>query len=94
MHKVVIKPEHIERVKRRSGREHTVDALHGPETALLVVDMQLYFVGEGQPSECPVAREIVPNINLLADLAPCRRHRNLDSNSFRTRVKRLLVSIL
>ena len=67
MHKVVIKPEHIERVKRRSGREHTVDALHGPETALLVVDMQLYFVGKGQPSECPVAREIVPNINLLAD---------------------------
>ena len=67
MHEVVIKPEHIERVKRRSGREHTVDALHGPETALLVVDMQLYFVGKGQPSECPVAREIVPNINLLAD---------------------------
>ncbi len=67
MHKVHIKPEHIERVKRRSGREHTVEALEGPKTALLVVDMQLYFVGEGQPSECPVARDIVPNINLLAD---------------------------
>ncbi|MEK9683666.1 MAG: cysteine hydrolase [Rhodospirillaceae bacterium] len=67
MHKVHIKPEHIERVKRRSGREHTVESLEGPKTALLVVDMQLYFVGEGQPSECPVARDIVPNINLLAD---------------------------
>ncbi len=67
MHKVVIKPEHIERVKRRSGREHTVESLDGPKTALLVVDMQLYFVGEGQPSECPVARDIVPNINRLAD---------------------------
>lgn len=66
MHKVSIKPEYIERVKRRSGRKHTVTSLEGPKTALIVVDMQLYFVEAGQPSECPVARDIVPNINLLA----------------------------
>ncbi len=67
MHKVHIKPEHIERVVRRSGREHSIESLTGPATALVVVDMQLYFMGEGQPSECPVAREIVPNVNRLAE---------------------------
>ncbi len=67
MHKVHIRPEHIARVVRRSGREHTIESLNGPSTALVVVDMQLYFMGEGQPSECPVAREIVPNINRLAE---------------------------
>lgn len=67
MHKVQIKPEYVERVKKRAGREHTVDSLDGPKTALVVVDMQLYFMGEGQPSECPVAREIVPNVNRLAE---------------------------
>jgi ureidoacrylate peracid hydrolase len=67
MHKVHIKPEHIERVIKRGGREHTVESLDGPKTALVVVDMQIYFMGEGQPSECPVAREIVPNVNRLAE---------------------------
>ncbi len=67
MHKFEIKQKYIDRVKERSGRVHTVDSLDGPRTALVVVDMQLYFMGEGQPSECPVAREIVPNVNRLAD---------------------------
>ncbi len=67
MHKFEIKQKYIDRVKQRSGRVHTVDSLDGPTTALVVVDMQLYFMGEGQPSECPVAREIVPNVNKLAD---------------------------
>jgi len=67
MHKFEIKQRYIDRVKKRAGREHTVESLDGPKTALVVVDMQLYFMGEGQPSECPVAREIVPNVNRLAD---------------------------
>ncbi len=67
MHKVHIKPEHIERVVRRGGRVHSVESLDGPKTALVVVDMQLYFMGQGQPSECPEAREIVPNVNRLAE---------------------------
>lgn len=66
MHKVHIKPEHIETVARRGGKAHSVESLNGPGTALVVVDMQLYFMGEGQPSECPTAREIVPNVNRLA----------------------------
>jgi len=67
MHKIHIKPEHIERVVKRGGKAHSVESLHGPRTALVVVDMQLYFMGEGQPSECPEAREIVPNVNRLTD---------------------------
>jgi ureidoacrylate peracid hydrolase len=67
MHKVHIKQEHIDRVTERGGSAHSVTSLDGPKTALVVVDMQIYFMGEGQPSECPVAREIVPNVNKLAD---------------------------
>jgi ureidoacrylate peracid hydrolase len=66
MHKVRIAPEYVERVVRRGGTEHSVTALDGPRTALVVVDMQNYFMGQGQPSECPVARDIVPNVNRLA----------------------------
>lgn len=67
MHKIHIKPEHVDRVVKRGGKAHSVESLNGSRTALVVVDMQLYFMGEGQPSECPEAREIVPNVNRLAD---------------------------
>ena len=66
MHKIDIHQDYIDRVIDRGGRAHSVESLDGPKTALVVVDMQLYFMGEGQPSECPVAREIVPNVNRLA----------------------------
>jgi ureidoacrylate peracid hydrolase len=42
------------------------------KTALLVIDMQNYFVKTGHQGEIPAAREIVPNINRLA--ARLRRH--------------------
>ncbi len=67
MHNAIIKPEHVQTMIRRGGKEHSVESLNGKSTALVVVDMQIYFMGEGQPSECPIAREIVPNVNLLAD---------------------------
>ena len=37
------------------------------KTAFVVVDMQNYFMARGQQVEIPAAREIVPNINRLAD---------------------------
>lgn len=67
MHKVQIEQKYIDRVVRRGGSPHSVRSLDGPRTALVVVDMQNYFMGEGQPSECPVARDIVPNVNRLAE---------------------------
>lgn len=66
MQRIRIPQAYVDRVTARAGRAHTVDALNGPRTALVVVDMQDYFMGEGQPAECPQAREIVPTINRLA----------------------------
>jgi ureidoacrylate peracid hydrolase len=55
-----------DRILRRQGRFITHDELVGRKTALIVVDMQNYFVAEGFPLEVPAARGIVPNINRLA----------------------------
>ena len=49
------------------GRLHAVDKIDPPRTALLVIDMQNFFMEEGQALEVPAARDIVPNINRLAE---------------------------
>lgn len=48
------------------GRSHSIEAADPAKTALLVVDMQNYFMAPGQQLETPVAREVVPNVNRLA----------------------------
>jgi ureidoacrylate peracid hydrolase len=66
MHHYVV-PEHIkERVLRRQGKLVSHDAIEAGRAALIVIDMQNYFVAEGAPIEVPVARAIVPNINRMA----------------------------
>jgi ureidoacrylate peracid hydrolase len=60
-------PEKIrQRVLRRQGRPITIEAIDGARAALVVIDMQNHFVAKGFPSEIPVARDIVPNINRMA----------------------------
>ena len=67
MHKVVI-PEHIvARVIKRQGRWNVHDDVPAKKTAFVVVDMQNYFMAPGQQVEIPEAREIVPNVDRLAD---------------------------
>src|SRR5690349_24972064 len=66
MHKVAISPAALERMTRRMGKLHPFDTMAPRKTALLVIDMQNYFVKPGQQGEIPTAREIVPNINRLA----------------------------
>ena len=67
MHKVEI-PDHIvARVLRRQGRWNVHDDVPPRQTAFVVVDMQNYFMAPGQQVEIPAAREIVPNVNRLAD---------------------------
>ena len=67
MHKVVI-PDHIKaRVIKRQGRWNVHDDVPPEKTALVIVDMQNYFMAPGQQVEIPEAREIVPYINRLAD---------------------------
>jgi ureidoacrylate peracid hydrolase len=67
MHKVAISQSVIDRVIARRGREHIFDDIDPAKTALVVVDMQNGFmVPELGHAPCPMAHEIVPNINRLA----------------------------
>jgi len=66
MHPYTIPAEVKERVLRRQGKLPSHDTIDAARTALIVVDMQNYFVAEGFPLEVPAARGIVPNINRLA----------------------------
>src|SRR6202049_1373777 len=66
MHKIAISQASLDRMKTRMGKLHPFDAIDPGKTALLVIDMQNYFVKQGHQSEVPLAREIVPNINRLA----------------------------
>lgn len=67
MHNFQMPQNYVARVIARLGRAHACETFDGPRTALLVVDMQNYFMTEPYQSACAVAREIVPNVNRLAD---------------------------
>jgi ureidoacrylate peracid hydrolase len=66
MHRYDIPNSVKERVVRRQGKLLSHDTIDAGRTALVVVDMQNYFVAEGFPLEVPLARAIVPSINRLA----------------------------
>ncbi len=60
-------PENVrDMVQGRLGKTHAYDRLDPKKTALVVVDMQNYFMKDGFPACCPSAREIVPTVNDLA----------------------------
>lgn len=66
MHHFDIPADLAERIAKRRGRAHAFDRIDPAKTALLVIDMQKTFMNPGAPSEVPVARAIVPNINRIA----------------------------
>jgi len=66
MHKLAISKAALDRMTTRMGKLHPFDVIDPRQTALLVIDMQNYFVKPGHQGEVPLAREIVPNINRLA----------------------------
>lgn len=66
MHPYTVPASIKERVIRRQGKLISHDTIDAARTALVVVDMQNYFVAEGFPLEVPQARAIVPSINRLA----------------------------
>jgi len=67
MHNINISKEATEAaIERRGGRLHAFENIDPCRTALLVIDMQKYFIEPGMAAEVPTAREIVPNINRLA----------------------------
>jgi ureidoacrylate peracid hydrolase len=66
MHPYVTPQSVKDRVVRRQGKLLSHDTIDARRTALVVVDMQNYFVAEGFAAEVPAARGIVPNINRMA----------------------------
>ena len=60
-------PAHIEKITIRDGVPHSVTKLDCTTTALVVIDMQNFYMKEGASSYCPSAQAIVPNVNRLAD---------------------------
>jgi ureidoacrylate peracid hydrolase len=66
MHRYTISDDVRERLLRRQGKMFSHDTIDAARTALVVVDMQNFFVAEGYPAEVPLSREIVPAINRLA----------------------------
>ncbi len=66
MHHFEVPKEISDRIAARRGREHAFEAIDPARTALLVIDMQRTFMDPGAPSEVPVARDIVPNINRIS----------------------------
>ena len=60
MHILAISEAVRERVRTRTGKLHPFDAIEPRRSALLVIDMQNYFVKPGHQGETPMARRIVP----------------------------------
>ncbi len=60
-HNVEIPQYVIDRIMQKRGRLNVFDAFDAPKTALVVIDMQKFFV-----NDVPTAQSIVPNINRLA----------------------------
>jgi ureidoacrylate peracid hydrolase len=67
MHKIDIPQYVIDRVKARRPGLTLFAELDSPSTALTVVDLQNAFMRPGMPGEIPFAREIVSNVNVLAE---------------------------
>ena len=66
MHNYTMPQSVKDRVTGRMGTLIAHDRIEPARTALVVVDMQNYFVAEGHAAEVPLARQIVPSINRLA----------------------------
>ena len=67
MHRIAISQQAIDISLRRRGRVQPFETIDPRKTALLVVDLQTGFLAPGAVAEIPMAREIVPAVNRLAD---------------------------
>jgi ureidoacrylate peracid hydrolase len=66
MHALTIPDSLVAAVTSRAGRPHPYDVMVPSKTALVIIDMQNYFMKPGFQGEVPMARAIVPNVNRLA----------------------------
>src|SRR5438105_12053639 len=66
MHAVSLTAELLSQIQSQRGRLHPFERLDMGHTAHIAVDLQNGFMEPGAPIEVPVAREIVPNVNLIS----------------------------
>jgi ureidoacrylate peracid hydrolase len=66
MHKIAIAESVVAGAMQQRGKLNRYDEIVGPQTALVVIDLQNVFMQPGAAVEVPTAREIVPNVNRLA----------------------------
>ena len=66
MHQFDIPADYVKRILTRQGRPHLCETFDGLKTALVVVDMQNYYLTKPYTAACAMAQEIVPNVNRLA----------------------------
>ena len=67
-HKFKMPQKYVDRMVERLGREHVQESFETEKTALVVVDMQNYFLDESQLAGCPVGQTIVDNVNRIANI--------------------------
>jgi len=67
-HKFKMPQKYVDRMVERLGREHIQESFETEKTALVVVDMQNYFLDESQLAGCPVGQTIVDNVNRIANV--------------------------
>jgi ureidoacrylate peracid hydrolase len=66
MHPFALSQTVLDRIAQRRGRLHPFEEIEPRKTVLVVVDMQNCFCAPGAAGEVALAKQIVPNINLLA----------------------------
>ena len=66
-HNFEMPQKYIDAMTARMGREHSQETFETEKTALVVVDMQNYFMDESQQAGCPVGQTVVGNVNRIAE---------------------------
>jgi ureidoacrylate peracid hydrolase len=66
MHTIALSAEVLKMIRAQRGTLHPFQQLELHRTAHIIVDLQNGFMEPGAPVEVPIAREIVPNVNLIS----------------------------
>jgi len=66
VHKIELSADVVKMIQAQRGTLHPYQRLDLRRTAHIIVDLQNGFMEPGAPVEVPVAREIVPNVNLIS----------------------------
>ena len=77
MHKIALSADVVKMIQAQRGTLHPYQRLDLARTAHIVVDLQNGFMEPGAPVEVPIAREIVPNVNLISAAMRAQGGRNV-----------------